>query len=237
LVRIASWINCRRNFLNAQTAQGRLGDHFRGEFHSAADQAEPLNGRFGEAAQAAMKIVDRRAEKKAPDEAENRVTQIAMKERHGARRNPSLESVAHHDLCPGSQALHVAVEPRKIIAVVGVTHDDKRAPGCFNPRHQRGAISWRCGVDHSRARCCCNRHGIVSGPVVRDHDLTDDPRILDVSARVPHAASHGSCLVQARHEHGQFNRRLCHRLLRRISPESCRGNKMSGRSRSFSNLR
>src|SRR6266480_1045975 len=94
------------------------------ELHPPGSQVERPDGVAVKAAQAAMEVADRRAEQQAPYEAEHRVAEIAMQQRHGALADAALEPVAHDQGVAFAQPCNKALQPTEVIAVVRVAHDD-----------------------------------------------------------------------------------------------------------------
>ena len=62
------------------------------------------------------------------DAAEHRIAEITVQERHGAGRDAALEAVAHDQIAAVAQFRHEGLQAGKIVAVVGVAHDDETAP-------------------------------------------------------------------------------------------------------------
>src|SRR5205823_13037809 len=85
------------------------------ELHPPGPQVKRPDGVAVKAAQAAMEVADRRAEQQAPYEAEHRVAEIAMQQRHGALADAALEPVAHDQGVAFAQPCNKALQDRKSV--------------------------------------------------------------------------------------------------------------------------
>ena len=51
--------------------------------------------------------------------------------------NPTPKTISHYQVVPGSELRHKRIEVAKIVAVIGVTHDNETAAGCLNAISER----------------------------------------------------------------------------------------------------
>ena len=68
----------RRHLTDAGSAEGRLDDHFAGEFHAGGLQVQVEHGLAVETAQSAMKVLDGRAKQHASDPGQHGVAEILV---------------------------------------------------------------------------------------------------------------------------------------------------------------
>src|SRR5262249_60830004 len=76
------------NLRNVEIADRGADHHFARQFHARTPQVERQNGVAAKSAQAAMKVTDFSAEEHAPDEAQQRISEVTVQERHRPRRYP-----------------------------------------------------------------------------------------------------------------------------------------------------
>ena len=94
-------IQRNRNFGDFGAEQARLEDHFGREFHSGAALLQPFEMGLGEAAQAAIDVVDLGVEPSLGDEGKKRIAEALMEHRHRARRDRSATRFQIGNLAPG----------------------------------------------------------------------------------------------------------------------------------------
>ena len=75
-----------------------------------------------------------------------------MERRHGAGRDPALETVAHDEVSSGAEVIDEWQQCREVVAVVSVSHDDIPAPGRRDPAEQGIAITLLRDGDHAGPR-------------------------------------------------------------------------------------
>jgi hypothetical protein len=146
----------RRHFDDAQPDERRLDDHFGGELHPGCLQVEAIEGGPRQTAEPTVKIARGRMEEEAPDAREQRVADVPVLPRHGAGSKATQEPVAHHEIGAGRQRRDEGVQPREIIAVVRISHDDEPAAGSERAEVERGAIAANLDLDNACAFGACN---------------------------------------------------------------------------------
>src|SRR5215467_1871802 len=88
-----------------------------------------------------MKVTDFSAEEHAPDEAQQRISEVTVQERHRPRRYPAGKTVAHHEVIAGTQLGDEWIETGEIVAVVRVPHDDETPARRRHAGPQRRAVA------------------------------------------------------------------------------------------------
>src|SRR5579863_558164 len=129
------------NFGDLQPAERSFDDHLAREFHSGGLQIDPLNRAAIEAAQAAMKIADRGAKEQAAKLRQHRVAQVAVQERHGAGLDSPPKAISHHEIGAIAQFGHELFDSSKIVAAVGITHNDMATASRADAAQKRTAIT------------------------------------------------------------------------------------------------
>ena len=71
-----------------------------------------------------MEILDQASKEQAADRGQHGVTEIAVQWRHGSRLDAAAEPVAHDEIMAIAELLQKGHQLGKVIAIVGVTHDD-----------------------------------------------------------------------------------------------------------------
>ena len=194
-----------RHLGHVLAGQGRLDHHLAGELHPGRLQVERHHAVPAEAAQAAVEVADLAAEEQPADEAEHRVAEVLVQRRHGARRDPAPEPVAHHQVRALAQFVNERHQVGEIVAVVGVAHDDVLAAGRDDAAHQRVAVTLVADRHHPGAGVGGQLLAAVRAAVVGDQHLTADTALGQESNSLADARRHGLCLVEARHDHGQLH--------------------------------
>jgi hypothetical protein len=103
-------------------------------------------------------------------------------------------------IAPGVQRLDETVEPRKIVAGVGVAHNNVAPPSRLNARRQRGAVTSLRDVDHACPETFGDPLRTVLAAVVRHQHLAADAAAGKESGRLLDAHRQRAGLVEARHE-------------------------------------
>src|SRR4029077_9979020 len=104
-------------------------------------QVERERGGAGEAAQTAVEIAHRGAEKQASDEAQHRVAEIAVQLRHGAGTDPAPEAVSNDEEIALPQLVDESLQLREVVAIVGVSHDHVTAARRGDACRERSAVA------------------------------------------------------------------------------------------------
>ena len=121
-----------------------------------------------------MKIAHWAAKKKAPESAQNRITQIPVQRWHRPRRDPTPKSITHHEVVSFTQFFDKRSECGKIVTVVRIPHDDVPASGRLDPAHQSVAIAFGLDRHDSCALGLGDRLRTIGATVVSDNDLAGD---------------------------------------------------------------
>ena len=136
-------------------AQGRLDDHLGGEFHSGTALFELFVMRFGEAAHAAIDVVNRTLEPSARQaRRKSGIAEPSMQHRHRAGHDgatPGRETAALDQVVALAQFFQKAGNLAEVITAVGIAHDDEASASRGYPAHQGAAVAPRRNIDDSRA--------------------------------------------------------------------------------------
>src|SRR6185437_14700456 len=194
-----------RHLGHALAGQGRLDHHLASELHPGRLQVERHHDVPAEPAQPAVEVADLAAEEQPADEAEHRVAQVLVQRRHGPRRDPAPEPVAHHQVRALAQFVNKGHQVGEIIGIVGVAHDHVLAVGRDDATHQRVAVTLVADRYHPGAGVGGQPLAAVRAAVVGDQHLAADPALGQESHSLADARRHGLCLVEARHDHGQLH--------------------------------
>ena len=103
-------IELGRDLADVEPGALRVDHHFRGKFHAGRARAHLLECVAGETPHAAMEVADRRTVRPAGNGREDRIAEILVKRRHGARLNPASEAVAHNQVGAIFQSIDEGVE-------------------------------------------------------------------------------------------------------------------------------
>src|SRR5690606_23268586 len=122
------WREGRGHLGDAELMQRRLDDHLARELHPRGAEPERVDGLLAEAADAAVKVAARCLEEQAPDESEDRVAEVLVKERHRARLDTAAEAVAHDEVVALAELVEEARDLAEVVAHVGVAHEDEATP-------------------------------------------------------------------------------------------------------------
>jgi hypothetical protein len=116
-----------------------------------------------------------------------------MQRRHRSRLDAPQETIAHHQVEALSEVGDKAPELRKIVTVVGVTHDDEFSAGRRDSTVQCGSVPSVCDVHHARAPANGNLLRAIRAAVIRDDDFTLDLAIGKPPACLFEADLQGLC--------------------------------------------
>ena len=187
---------------------GCLDDHLGCKFHARGFQLHFFVSRFGESPQAAMKIPDGAFEKESPDEREDGIADPTVLPRHRSRRNRAAtvrKPAAHYEIKAVAEFLNKPVDVGKVIAVIGITHDDPFGLGRLNAAAQGAAISFFPDRHDPGAGFLRDRRRTVGAAVVRHKDFARHPGGLEPPLRLGDADGKRFGLVQAGNHNGQFD--------------------------------
>ncbi len=193
------------HFTDRISGECRFGHHLGGELHAGTHQAQPEHRIPREAAQAAMKVADIDAEKRAAQPAQHRVAEVAMQRRHRSRCDAAFEPVPHHQVRALAQFVHEAFELTEIVAVVAVAHDHESPRGGLDTRDECGPVAPLAGMHDACAQASGQFLRAVGGAVVADQNLGLYAGSPDESPGFGDAGGQGPRLIEARHQDGQFH--------------------------------
>ena len=185
----------------------RLDDHLGRELHARAAQVEALVQLLGEAAHAAVDVMDRGPEHLPGQQGEHPVAQHAVRPGHGpgqdraaAGRKPATLDQA----VSLTQLLDKARDLTEVIAVVRVAHDDEPALGSGNTAHEGVPVPFGRDANHAGAEAQSGRVGAVRAAVVGHDDLSRQAVLFQRPLSFLHARGDRIDLVQTGHNHADF---------------------------------
>jgi hypothetical protein len=195
-----------RHFGDTHLEQRGFDDHFGGKFHAGRSQPHTLVGLLAEAAQTAIEIPDVTVPEEEPSEARERwISEVLMQRRHRALLNASAEAVAHDEVRAPAQLLHEARDVAKIVAVVGIPHNDELAARSCDSAHQGVAVSLGLDADNAGSELLGDFDRTVGAAVVGHNDLARDVGIRNRKLRLANAGGQRLFLIQTRHYYGQLD--------------------------------
>src|SRR4029077_10973698 len=150
-----------RNLSDIELCKRAPHHHLAGKFHAGGLQCECLDGRPPKTSQSAMKVLGPNIEEQPANEAQHRVSQIAVQERHRSRRDPALEAIAHDEIGTNAQPFQEQYQRRKVVAQVCVAHDHVAAVCSLDAPEQRGAISATLNMDDASTQLLRNGLGTI----------------------------------------------------------------------------
>jgi hypothetical protein len=151
-----------------------------------------------------MEVAHRTAKEEPPDAAQHRVAEVAVQQRHGARRDAAGKAVAHHQVRALAQLGEKRVERAEIVAFVGVAHDHVLPARGLNPGAKRAAVAAAPFMDHPGAGPLGGLRGPVAAAVVDDEDFPRGAASLQIATGLRHARGHRLDLVETGHQDRQF---------------------------------
>ena len=194
-----------RHLGDGEPVERRAHHHLARELHAGGPQVQRKNGVAAQATQAAVEIADAGAEEHPPDQAEHGIAEIAVQERHGARRDAAGEAVAHHEVGAVAQPRQKQLEAGEVVAVVGVAHDDVAAARRRDPGPQRRPVAALGDGDDARAARQRIFHRSVARAVVGDQDFAGDAGAGEEALGLVDAGRDGLGLVEAGHQDRQLD--------------------------------
>ena len=147
-----------------------------------------------------MEITHRNAEEQAPDEAQDRIAEVAMEGRHGARGDAAEEAVAHDQLVALLQGRMEGIDGIEGVAVVGIGHDDEASAGGVDACPQGGTVAAHRYIDHPCSSRLRNGLRAVRGAVVGNQDFTRHAEPGQAGLRLGDADAQGRRFVEAGHQ-------------------------------------
>ena len=153
-----------------------------------------------------MEVADLRRIEQPSDEAQYRVTQIAVQRRHRTLGDPALKAVAHYEVIAAAQLGDERHQPQEVIAVVAVGHRDEGATAGDDARLQCRAVAAHRHRDDARPQVGRDFLTTVGRAVVGDDDLTHDAACRQEAVRLFDTDGQRLGLVEAGHHDRQLDR-------------------------------
>ena len=144
---------------NFQAFERGFDDHLGGELHAGRLQVHLLERGFCIAAQAGVKIVRGTFEEQPPDERQHGIADPAVFPGHRAGRNGATahrQPAAHDEFVTSLKFFDEAVDVGKIIAIIGVAHNDPFAGSGAGAADKRAAIALGFDRHQSHTGSFCN---------------------------------------------------------------------------------
>src|SRR5205807_6919432 len=160
-----------------------------------------------------------------------------MKSRHRAGLNAAAKSIPHHQLRTLAQLGYETRNVTKIIAAVGIAHQNVSTLSRGDPSHQCVSVSPGGHVDDSRPIALRNLDRVVAAAVIGDHDLARDSCLCHRPLNLANRRLQRFRFVQTGQHHGQFDllwTALAHGSLLRFETGSGRHSKSLRYSRNSS---
>jgi hypothetical protein len=186
----------------------RLHDHFECEFHPPRIEFERQHCVATKAAQTTIKIPARAPVQCSTNQGQERVAQKSVQWGHSPRRDPTPETVAEHQVISVAKLLEKRLQGQKVIAVVGVAHYHEPAARFLDARAKGVSVSSRGDRHHAGAKAGSDRLRAVAAAIVGNDHLTVHIVHFEVRQRLLNTDPHRLRLVEARHNDGQFRRKI-----------------------------
>ena len=167
-----------RELADVELLLRRADDHLGGELHAGRAQVERRQDVAAQAAHAAVRVADARAEEEVQRAAQQRVADVAVDPVHRARLDV-VHPVAHDELGAVAQLLDEARDLVEGVRHVGVEHHDVLAARGGEAREVGRAVAAPRLVDDARAGRRGELGAAVVGAVVGDDDLAVQARLGD----------------------------------------------------------
>src|SRR6267378_3376215 len=198
-----------RHFRDAPSRERCLHDELARELHSGRPQMKRCNRFAIKAAQPAVEIADLGAKQQLADEAQHRVAEVSVKQRHGAFADAAAKAVAHHQRIAFAQLAYEGIEAAEVVAVVRIAHDDVAAARGGDASCQRRTVAAPGDFDNAGPGTLRHEPRAVDRSVVGDQHFSINPRALEKATRLGDAQRDRRGLVEARHEDRQLGHPFC----------------------------
>src|SRR5205807_5492119 len=109
-------------------------DHLARELHSCGPEVHPLERRFAERAEPAVKVADLTVKEDSTDHRQQWITDPAVCPRHGPGHDATKESVPHDEVVPLAHLFDKRLDRRKVVTVVRIANDHILSTGRRDPR-------------------------------------------------------------------------------------------------------
>src|ERR1700733_7909490 len=133
-----------RYFGDRPAGKRRLDDHLACEFHAWSMKTQTQRRGAVDTTKTAVKVAHPGGEEQPPREAQQWIAEIPMQEWHGAGSDAAAKTMADDHQVPLAQSFDECIEPRKIVAVIGVTHNDVAPMGCVDAANECVSIAFAC---------------------------------------------------------------------------------------------
>ena len=129
---------------------------------------------------------------------------------HSSRRDPTPETVAEHQVKSVAKLLEKRLQGQEVVAVVGVTHYHEPAARFFDARAEGISVSSRRDRHHAGAEAGSDRLRAFAAAIVGNDHLALHIVHFEVCQRLLNTNPHRLRLVEARHNDGQFWRKIAY---------------------------
>ncbi len=157
-----------------------------------------------------LKSPQARVKEQSADEAQHRIAEIAIEERHRPGRDAAGKAITHDQRHTATQLRNETVEIAEIVTVIGIAHDDIAATRGGDAGLKGRAIAAPFGGDHPRPGRLRQALRTVGAAVIRHQDFAGDSRPRQITLCLSHAAADGGRLVETGHQDGEFDLTAAH---------------------------
>ena len=189
-----------RDLGDLEVLLGGAHDHLRGELHPGRAEVEPLQRVAAQRAHAAVRVLDAGLEEEVEDAGEDRVADVAVKPRHGARLDV-VHAVADRHVRALLEQRHEARDVAEVVGEVGVGHHDVAALGGGEAGEVGAPVATAALGDHARPGVLGEPRRVVLGAVVHHEHLAPLPHAVERLTRRVDARLDVLGLVQAGDHH------------------------------------
>jgi hypothetical protein len=126
-----------------------------------------------------LEVSDRHAKEQPTEKGEEWGTEVTVQPRHRARLDTAFKAVPHDEIGTGTQLVKKWPELIERIGVVRVSHHDITASGRGYALPQGSAVPADRHLDNARAFAKRNIPGRIARAVVRNNDLSREPKCCE----------------------------------------------------------
>src|SRR5579859_4873735 len=134
-----------------------------------------------------MCVPDWRMEQQSPKQAQYRIAEIPMQQRHRSRLNAAAKAIAHSEVGPISQFSEKARNVGELVTVVCIGDEHIATASCFNACIERCSISPWMREDHARTMSTGNLRRTICRAIVGYNNFTADVIFAQGSLSLPDA--------------------------------------------------
>src|SRR5207237_8053822 len=127
---------------------------------------------------------------------------------HGLVIAFALEAIANNELVALAPFIDEARDLGKVMAAVGVAHDDELAACLFDPVTEGASVAFELGVYHSRAMLPGNLNRAVGRAVIRNYDFSANAYVAEGVQGFVYARCNGLHFVESGNDDRYLDRRL-----------------------------